>query len=360
VNPRPPEALVDVTDRPPPPERVLPAAPVLRARATNASAGGDDVARSVWILGQRNRLTVRGGRDARVAAIAAAQRGRVARGQLLAAGLRSGQVSRLLATDRLFALHAGVYAVGHPGPVPLGAETAALLAARDGGLLDHVTAARLWGAHELPDDGLVHVLVDSRWARAPHGVRIHRTRSWPAVERRLRNRLPVVSPARTLLSLATDLDAREVARAHDALVVAGVMRPREVQELLRRTRGHPGHSALRAIVADASAGITRSVAEQRLLSLIRAADLPAPLVNRRLLGYEVDVHWPAARLVVEVDGYRFHGTRAAFERERVRDGRLHAAGFLVIRVTWRQLEREPLAVIARIAAALATRTGGVR
>jgi very-short-patch-repair endonuclease len=68
----------------------------------------------------------------------------------------------------------------------------------------------------------------------------------------------------------------------------------------------------------------------------------------------VDLLWRRERLVVEIDGHAFHGHRAAFERDRRRDQVLAAAGFRVIRITWLQLEREPLAVITRIAQALAT------
>jgi very-short-patch-repair endonuclease len=60
-------------------------------------------------------------------------------------------------------------------------------------------------------------------------------------------------------------------------------------------------------------------------------------------------------VVVEVDGYAFHAGRAAFERDRLRDGELQARGIRVIRVTWRQLTGEPEAVLARIARTLASR-----
>ena len=70
-------------------------------------------------------------------------------------------------------------------------------------------------------------------------------------------------------------------------------------------------------------------------------------------GFEVDVLWRAPRLVIEVDGHAFHGHRTAFERDRRRDQILAAAGYIVIRVTWRQLVDEPVAVITRIAQALA-------
>ena len=87
------------------------------------------------------------------------------------------------------------------------------------------------------------------------------------------------------------------------------------------------------------APITRSEAEERLLVLIRASELPHPEVNVRV-GYH------------EVDGFRFHSSRAAFERDRLRDAELAAMGFRVVRVTWRQLVNRPEAVMTRIATAL--------
>jgi very-short-patch-repair endonuclease len=66
----------------------------------------------------------------------------------------------------------------------------------------------------------------------------------------------------------------------------------------------------------------------------------------------VDFLWPAHKLVLEVDSYDHHGDQAAFEADRARDQRLIAAGYRVTRITARQLEAEPLRVIARLASAL--------
>jgi very-short-patch-repair endonuclease len=99
--------------------------------------------------------------------------------------------------------------------------------------------------------------------------------------------------------------------------------------------------------------VTRSEAERRLKHLIAKAALRPPATNVRIGRYEVDAVWMRERLVVEVDGFAFHGHRAAFERDRRRDAELAARGFRVIRVTWRQLVDESEAVIARLAAALA-------
>jgi very-short-patch-repair endonuclease len=88
--------------------------------------------------------------------------------------------------------------------------------------------------------------------------------------------------------------------------------------------------------------------------------VPEPLGNVKLAGYDVDFVWPEERLVIEVDGFRFHGHRVAFERDRRKDQVLLTAGYRVVRVTWRQLADAPLTVLAVIAAALASGPSGSR
>ena len=73
-----------------------------------------------------------------------------------------------------------------------------------------------------------------------------------------------------------------------------------------------------------------------------------PAVNVQLGRFEVDLLWREHRLVVELDGYASHGTRAAFERDRSRDAELAAAGLRIVRFTWRQVARDPAAVAARM------------
>jgi very-short-patch-repair endonuclease len=99
--------------------------------------------------------------------------------------------------------------------------------------------------------------------------------------------------------------------------------------------------------------MTRSKAERRLLALVRSAGLPAPAADVPLEGFIVDFLWRPERLIVEIDGYEFHGGREAFEKDRARDQKLTAAGYRVIRITWRQLVDRELTVVAAIAGALA-------
>jgi very-short-patch-repair endonuclease len=99
--------------------------------------------------------------------------------------------------------------------------------------------------------------------------------------------------------------------------------------------------------------LTRSEAEERALSLAAAAGMERPLTNQRVGDYEVDLLWPEERVIVEVDGYPFHRSRAALHRDRRRDAVLEAAGYRVLRITWRDLVDEPTAVAVRIARVLA-------
>jgi very-short-patch-repair endonuclease len=88
--------------------------------------------------------------------------------------------------------------------------------------------------------------------------------------------------------------------------------------------------------------------------MIRDARLPAPQVNARVAGDEVDFFWLEQQLIVEIDGYQFHSTRRPFDYDHRKDADLRAAGFVVLRFTYEQLRDEPLAVVAGVTRALAT------
>ena len=189
-----------------------------------------------------------------------------------------------------------------------------------------------------------------RNARNRRGIRIHRVRDLYPTDITSRRNLQVTSPARTLLDLATRLTPRELARATEEAQVQRRVTPHSLNEQFKRYPKHRGTAALRKAIPTHPA-LTRSEAEYRLLKLIRAARLPEPRTNVKVCGHEVDFLWPEQRLIVEVDGFAFHSSRAAFERDRVRDAELTAAGYRVVRVTWQRLVNAPEAVIATLAAA---------
>ena len=59
------------------------------------------------------------------------------------------------------------------------------------------------------------------------------------------------------------------------------------------------------------------------------------------------------RTNARVNGYRYHRTRQAFERDRRKDAALQAAGYRVVRITWSRLTNEPHSVSAQLGALLA-------
>ncbi len=216
---------------------------------------------------------------------------------------------------------------------------AAVLAVGHDATISHRSAAALWEMLPPGDDGVVDLSVTRGHPRDRAGIRIHRTRR---LQRSLNAGVPVTTPLRTLVDLGATVGARELERAVEEAQVRRLVTRDDLE-----AQGNRFASAL-----DHEPSLTRSEAERRLLALIRAARLPPPRTNVRVGGHEVDFVWPQQRLVVEVDGFAFHSTRAAFERDRSRDRALLAAGYVVLRITWRQLVREPEVVVAELAAAL--------
>jgi very-short-patch-repair endonuclease len=279
------------------------------------------------------------------------------RNQLLVAGISRHAIAHRLLHQRLFRIYADVFAVGRPKPDRLGREWAAVLYFDGYAILDDRTAGWMW---HLTDawNGDVAVKLVGRSGHSRKGLKVHQVADLPRNEIRKRWGLPVTSPARTIVDLAGSLDdeleiENVVARCFDQNLATA----REIRAALDRTANAKGAYLLRQILANPDGpALTRSQRERLLRKLIKQAKLPQPISNTMLVGHEVDFHWPHHGLVVEFDGWGTHGTRQSFESDRERDQNLVAAGYRVIRFTWRQLENDPFAVIARIAAALAIHT----
>jgi very-short-patch-repair endonuclease len=256
-------------------------------------------------------------------------------------------------TGWLKIVHRGVYLVGHDAPAPFADEMAALLCFRGVAVLSHLSAAAVWGLGGAGPVAEVQVTVAGRDRRSRPGIRVFRVGELHRQDFRWRDGLPVTSPGRTAIDLAGRGDADDTIRVLAEMRALGLVRDSELRAAMKRSPGRHGVGPLKAILSQESGSVlTRSEAERRLLALTAAAELPPPQANARVLGFEVDAFWRKQRLVVEVDGYAFHGHRKAFERDRRRDQTLTTAGYKVLRVTWRQLEAESLAVVARIAQAL--------
>jgi hypothetical protein len=167
----------------------------------------------------------------------------------------------------------------------------------------------------------------------------------------MRAGIPVTSAVRTLVDLADVLRLRPLERALAQADVRGLVTGEQLRELPARAHGRRGAHQLARIFAVPL--LTRSELEELFLAVIAEHGVPRPLVNRRLHGYEVDCHWPARRLVVELDGYAFHRSRYSFEEDRERDAALLAAGWRVMRITARKLTERPGQAATQVRLALA-------
>lgn len=289
-----------------------------------------------------------------VGRLSRAQNGAVTIEEMLRAGLTRSAIRARVARGRLVWLFHGVYSVGDPDLLPLVRQSAALLALGERAVLSHRSAAALWGLASA-DPEVIDVTVVACNSRPRQGLRLHRVARLHPADIATRSNLRLTSLARTLTDFAAQATSSELqqafaeARAEHRLTDAALH-----AALLRTPANHPGAAIVRAML---NAGDTydRSKAERIMRSLCSQAQLAQPRVNVRLHGFLVDFLWPEAKLIVEVDGYGTHGTRHAFEADRHRDQVHVAAGYAVIRITWLQLQNEPLAVIARLAQALARR-----
>lgn len=287
------------------------------------------------------------GRDAldrRAGDLATIQHGVVARRQLLELGFSTSMVEHRLAKGWLRPLHRGVYALGHEKLSMRGRWMAATLACGDGAMLSHGSAAALWGLTR--PRGPIEI-VGRNWRRSP-GLMARESRVHPE-DRHEIDAIPVCSVARTLLDLAGIWDAERVERVWEEADRLGLLELRAVEQARGRATNRKGAARIRLLAAAAREPVrTRSPLEDRFAVFCRERGLPAPVFNSSVLDREVDALWPRERLIVELDGFAFHGHRAAFERDRAWDAALQIAGYRVLHLTWLRLEKEPVQIVRQI------------
>jgi hypothetical protein len=158
--------------------------------------------------------------------------------------------------------------------------------------------------------------------------------------------LPLTTVAQTLIDFASEAPPGRLKRV---LAEADYRRLLDAVALQRLAgRGRPGSGALRQALEAHRPDLarTRSELEQRFVELCIRGHIPPPELNVTVRGLMVDALWRDQRLIVELDGRAAHGTQAQLARDHERDLRLRAAGFRVLRYSWRQVTRAPALVLA--------------
>lgn len=282
------------------------------------------------------------------------QHGIVGREQLLGLGMGRRAIARRLEQGRLHEVHRGVYVVGVRRIARKGRWMAAVLACGEGALLSHRSAARLWGLLP-PSSERVDVTRPGRRVNRV-GIVAHRGLVLDD-EWEVRDGIPVTSPFRTVFDLAAVAPMREVERAFHEAEVRGLRDRVSLPMLLERYPRRRGTRNLRALLESSEpVGFTRNDFEEAFLALVDGCDLRRPRMNGDLSVrgrfFQIDALWERERVAVELDSRSVHGTKKRFESDRQRDRILVAEGWRVMHVTWRQLQKEPEAIMADLKAAL--------
>jgi very-short-patch-repair endonuclease len=290
--------------------------------------------------------------------VAGEQHGLVALWQLEALGMSRSTAHKRVDAGRLHRVQQGVYAVGHPVLTREGRFMAAVLACGPGAVLSHRSAAELWGMRE-DRSGTIDVIAPNRRGRSPAGIAAHRNGSLDAADICSVNGIPCTTVPRTLLDLAGVVPIWELRKALAEAEVLRILDRNAMRLLVKRSRGRRGVARLRALLDEIDPKVkwTRSEMERKFLRVCSRAGLPRPEVNVSLdLGdrrLQPDFLWRKARLIVEADSRRYHGTDSAFLEDRRRDQRLQLAGWRVCRCTWAQIENEPRVLAETIRGLLA-------
>jgi very-short-patch-repair endonuclease len=273
--------------------------------------------------------------------VAERQHGVISARQLLRLGLDRDAIRHRVRSKRLHLLMRGVYALGRPEVSREGRWMAAVLVCGDGAVLSHSSAAALMRIGVERDEIEVSVPGSSHLARS--GLKIHRRAALRPGDVGEFMRIPVTSPALTLIDLAADRHYSNLVleRGINEADKYDLFTPHDLRAELDAHPSLGGVDRLRLMLDRRTFRLTREELERRFLPLARDAGLPTPLTGQWVNGFEVDFYWPDLGFIVETDGLRYHRTPAEQARDRERDQAHTAAGMAQLRFTHEQVRYRP-------------------
>ena len=193
------------------------------------------------------------------------------------------------------------------------------------------------------------VTVPSRSARRHPGIKVHRSTTLTDKDVTVVNGIPTTTIARTLLDLADVVTPRQLERSFDQAEILEALDLNAINDQMARNPTRRGAKRCRIVLETHYIGRTPtwSENEEALLAITRSLGIPDPETNQFVVlddggpAIRADFVWRDRRVIVETDGRKWHNTRQRFESDRVRDQRLIAAGWTIIRTTWKQMKYRP-------------------
>ncbi|HEX2125398.1 MAG TPA: type IV toxin-antitoxin system AbiEi family antitoxin domain-containing protein [Thermoleophilaceae bacterium] len=283
--------------------------------------------------------------EQRIAALATHAWGTVATRELLSAGVSARQIRRRLEKGLLIPVFRGVYRVGHVAPCYEATYMAAVKACGEGAVLMGRAAAYHQGILRCSEVPPPEVL--SPREHDIEGVTTVRSRRIHPLDRAVHRGIPVTPVPRTLVDLAAVLDEAELARAFHEAHVRYRITPLQVQAVLDR-RGRVSGSRKLTRVTTGEAPALLSELERGFFEALDGAGLRRPDANVRVGSKYVDCRWEDPPLTVELDSYRFHNTRHAWEQDHRRRREARARGDEFRRYTWSDVFDDRPAMLAEL------------
>ncbi|MBK8294462.1 MAG: DUF559 domain-containing protein [Solirubrobacterales bacterium] len=290
------------------------------------------------------------------------QFGVVTRKQLLKTGFTGSLIDHHLRNGLLWPVFRGVYVIGRPAELRKTIWMAATLAAGPGSMLAGLSAAEYWGIVKYRKMLTVHrpsgenrTMVGRSPAQAP--LRLY-LRQRPSIAELTASPegIPVKTVPGALIDIAEVLSDRALGAAISEASRLGYLRAGGVERILEYGRGRKGVNKLRNHLrfwSPESMNVL-SVLETLFRKLCQVHSIEMPLSNRMVCGLKVDFLWPKERVVVETDGFSFHGDIVSFKRDHNRLSTLTRNGYLVLSFTYWQVTETPEEVAEAVLVGLRT------
>ncbi len=266
--------------------------------------------------------------------------GTITRSQLVAIGYTAAEIRGRLERGELRRARPQVFLTAGSPPSWEQDITVAWLWAGPNAVLSHRTAGELWKLEGVPPD-FIELTVPLSQTRAAKGVLIHRRSDLAKHDIVKHRHLRITSPTRTLIDLASVLEAEQFELAlEDSLrrrLTSLARLNRRVDQLC--TKGRRGCGALRILIEQRTyQNDTESGLETKVARSLRLGRLPPPtrqhkIYSDKLFVARVDFAYPEAKLAIEAQSYKHHEGRRAWLRDMSRDRALRALGWEIIYVT---------------------------
>ncbi len=301
-----------------------------------------------------SQAAVDGAADRAIAEVAARQNGNITRQQLYGLGLDDNAIAYRIRVGRLYRVFRGVYAVGHLPITPQQSAGAAVLACGSGAALSHSSAMTLWGFWRQWDQPFEVTVVGDRRTK---GVRVHRSTTLHRRDITTQLGVRVTTPARTLIDMNPRLKDKALKRQVNSALNSPWTGEDQLAETLARHPTAPGTKRIAKLIGLAGTP-TRSGWEDDFPAFCAKHGLPAPVMGVPMGGYILDALFVDEGVVVELDSWRFHKGKPAFETDRERDADTLARGLVTVRITEERLDERPEREARRLHAILRRRRPG--